>query len=125
MRNPIGAIVRLLTIRARAQVVLDLAEGAAKDPTLYRNATWWSRLVNAGTQLAAVLPMSQEVRTSMQNTVLKLTVLAGAAVSIVGQLAQPEVLATLPPKVQAYILSAASLAAIVAGFLHPAPAKQQ
>jgi hypothetical protein len=126
--NPLKAItatVRLLALRRRGGEVLALAEQAAKAPRLYRDPTWWSRLFTAARGLADALPMPQEARTSMQNTVLKLTVLAGAAVSIIGQLAQPEVLAALPPKVQAYVLSAASIAAIVAGILHPAPSKPQ
>ena len=62
---PVKAVrqtARLLKIRSRASDVLETAEAAEANPALYRDATWWSKLLRQGSALLDVLPVPQEVK---------------------------------------------------------------
>ncbi len=57
---------RLLTIRARADEVLQIAENAEADPRLYRDAVWRRSLIAAVLRLVVVLPLPVEIRTVIE-----------------------------------------------------------
>lgn len=108
---------RLLTIRARADEVLQLAENAEADPRLYGDPDWRRRLIAAVLRLVAVLPLPVEIRTvieklmgpnwrttlagigfgfgfalldALQNGVSLRGALIGAAIAVFGKLAKDE-----------------------------------
>lgn len=62
---PVKAVrntARLLKIRSRAEDVLETAEEAEANPQLYREPTWWSKLLKQGGALLEVLPVPKEVK---------------------------------------------------------------
>lgn len=124
---PIKAVkntARLLTIRGRATDVLDLAEEAEANPRLYRDAGWWSRVVNAVYRLADVLPIAPEARMNMQNVLLKAGIVLGAIGGLGGYLADQGILQLLPAKYAGLIGVVCGAAGTIAALLHPAPGKK-
>lgn len=60
--NALKRTARLLTMRNRAEAVLETAEQAERDPTLYRTPHWWLSLIERGWALWDVLPIAPEVK---------------------------------------------------------------
>lgn len=91
---PVKAVrntARLLKIRSRAEDVLETAEAAEANPQLYRDATWWSKLLKQGGALLEVLPVPEEVRkmewlkqalTNYKTTIGGIAALSAAAATI-------------------------------------------
>lgn len=121
MKNPVKAIqqtFRLLLIRKRAVDVYELAAQAEANPRLYRDPSWWQRVVTAGAALVSVIPLPREGRRSMNNLFAKLTMVAGTVVAVAGALQH----APIPAKYQGIAAMIGSMAATLAGLYHPVPA---
>lgn len=114
---------RLLTLRKRGVAVLELADEAAEHPALYRDLSWWRRLLAAGAALVDAIPLPQTGRLTMQNVLLKVGIVAGLVVTVGHDLLAPEVAGLLPPKAVAIIGAIVSLAGTVAALYHPTPTK--
>lgn len=73
---------RMLRARNQAADVWTLAEEAEADPRLYRDPSWWKRLLTQTGELVAVLPLAPEIRdmTFLKNVLANYkTTLAGVA----------------------------------------------
>lgn len=84
MTNPF----RLLGLYRKADVLVSVLNDGAKDSTNYRNAAWWTRLLTAGSGLAAAVPIAPNVRMQMQKAFWKSKTLwfnvASLAVAVAG-----------------------------------------
>lgn len=82
---PVKAVrttARMLRARNEAADVWALAEEAEADPRLYRDSSWWKRLLTQTGELLAVLPLAPEIRqmTFLRNVLANYkTTLAGVA----------------------------------------------
>jgi hypothetical protein len=105
----VKATGRLLTIRARGQEALELAEQAEADPHLYRDPTWWSRTLRAAWRLLQVLPVPTDVRnlTMLKNVLANWqTTLAGIAAltAVAAHVAQDPTVLTNPETIAAILV---------------------
>lgn len=110
--------LRMLRIYRAANRTLDALDEGAKDVRLYRQRAYWERVLLALRDLVLLIPMPERWRgEAMNDTFLKIGVIAGVVVGIAGQLqALP-----LSPKVAAVVGSVATIAGAIAGIFHPQP----
>jgi hypothetical protein len=115
---------RLLTLRSEAEDVLIVAEEAEADPRLYRDPSWWSRLLTQAGELVEALPIAKEARVNLkklQDIALKVTMTAGAIGGLAGYLADQGILQLLPQKWAATIGVISGGAATLAALLIKSP----
>lgn len=124
--SPIGLIKKSIQTIRLQRAALDewnALEAAQADPSLYRNPSWWSRVLTAAHTILDLLPLPESGRHQVSDFLKKAGMLVGAGTVIVGALVDPQVLAVLPPKVGGAILSVAAILGVISGYLHPAPPK--
>jgi hypothetical protein len=111
----------MLRARREALDAWTLAEEAEADPRLYRDPTWWGRLLKQVAELLAVLPLAKEARVKLQEVVLNVTIIAGAVGGLGGYLADAGILALLPPKYASTIGIICGGAGMLAALLRQSP----
>lgn len=133
--NPFKAAARVVTapiravrktrdlLRARNEALKewDIAAEAEADPRLYRDPTWWSRLLIQAGELVAVLPIAKEARVTFQDVMIKATMVVGAIGGLAGYLSDAGILQMLPPKYAATIGIVSGAAGTLAALLHKSP----
>lgn len=125
---PVKAVrntARLLKIRNEAEDVLEIAEEAEADPRLYRDPSWWTRLLTQTGELIAALPIAPEGRVKFQEILLKVAVVLGAIGGIGGVLAEKGIIDMLPHEWAAPIGGLFGAAGTIAAYLLKSPLTSQ
>lgn len=139
MRNPllrpfdfVRNTARVIKARNAAVDEIELLEDAAQHPELYRDPSWWARLVAATRRLLDVIPMPTEGRARMNNILLKAGVVAGGLSTLaltfhdtlVTDPNAAAVLNLLPPKYSLMVLGGLAFAGKLSAYLLPAPSQK-
>lgn len=108
---------KVLKAERAASHLWDVLDEGKQNSALWAQTAYVERVLSAAIALIGNLPLPDEGQRAMTNALSKVGMVAGAAVTVIGTLQS----LPLPPKYQAYVALAGSLATALAAFYHPAP----